>query len=76
MKKRGGQLSPSVSIKQQLGLRLPMRHRAERKRKEEAVSAFLKESSRSSCSAPGHTQKIMVLERTHWKVEGQVPVVT
>lgn len=57
MKKRGGQLSPSVSIKQQLGLRLPVRHRAERKRKEEAVSAFLKESSGSSCTCNWTYQK-------------------
>lgn len=58
MKKRGGQLSPSVSIKQQqLGLRLPMRHRAERQRKEEAVSAFLNESSRSSCTCKWTHQK-------------------
>ena len=51
--------SPSVSIKQQqLGLRLPTRHRAERQRKEAAVSAVLKESSRSSCTRKWTYQKI------------------
>ena len=51
--------SPSVSIKQQqLGLRLPTRHRAERQRKEAAVGAVLKESSRSSCTRKWTYQKI------------------
>ena len=64
MKKRGGQLSPSVSIKQQqLGLRLPTRHWAERQRKEEAVSAVLKESSRSSCTRKWTYQKIHGVEK-------------
>lgn len=77
MKNRGGQLSPSVSIKQQqLGLRLPMRPRAERQRKEEAVSAFLTKAAGAHAHVNGHTRKVMPLEKTPWKVESQVPVMT
>ena len=68
--------SPSVSIKQQqLGLRLPTRHRAERQRKEAAVSAVLKESSRSSCTRKWTYQKIHGVRKDTWKA-GQVPVMT